>query len=93
MSPQTLSALLLGVALCAGGARAAEPDPAPPASSAQPSVPDELRDTLPGGSRLGDAPELPGARVDVLPQPTQIRIDVKRQAPPEDEKQAPPASR
>jgi hypothetical protein len=81
MSRATLSAVLLGAALCAGAARAAEPDPAPPAS-AGPAVPDELRDTLPGGSRLGDAPELPGASIDVLPRPTQIRIEVKRQVPP-----------
>jgi hypothetical protein len=46
---------------------------------------EELRDTLPGGARLGDAPELPHATVDVLPRPTRIRIVVRRQAPPVEE--------
>lgn len=76
MSRRALSVLLLGAAVLAAGARAAEPEP---------EVPDELRDTLPGGSRLGDAPELPSASIDVLPKPTQITIRVKRQAPPKAE--------
>jgi hypothetical protein len=72
MSRRAVSVWLLG-ALLAAGAHGADP---------QPAVPEELRDTLPGGSRLGDAPELPGASIDVLPRPTQISIQVKRQAPP-----------
>ena len=73
MSGRTLSALILVAILLAGGAPAEEADPP------------ELRETLPGGSRLGDAPELPRASVDVLPRPTQIRIVVRRRAPPADD--------
>jgi hypothetical protein len=68
-----LLAALLGAA-----ARAEETPPAPRSQD----LPAELRETLPGGSRLGDAPELPRAAVDVLPRPTQLRIDVRREAPP-----------
>jgi len=74
VSRRTLSAALLATALLALVARAADPEP---------PIPEELRDTLPGGSRLGDAPDLPRASVDVLPKPTEIRIEVKRRAPPE----------
>jgi hypothetical protein len=76
MSRHTLSAALLATALLALAARAADPEP---------QLPEELRDTLPGGSRLGDAPDLPHASVDVLPKPTEIRIEVKRQAQPRGE--------
>jgi hypothetical protein len=65
--------LLLISAALVGGAPADEADPP------------ELRETLPGGSQLGDAPELPRAEVDVLPRPTRLRIQVQRRAPPPDE--------
>lgn len=77
MSRQAVSALTLAAVLSAGVARAEGDDPVPPAP-----LPIELRGTLPGGSRLGDAPELPRASADVLPRPTQIRIRVRRRAPP-----------
>jgi hypothetical protein len=81
MSRQTVRALALGAALFAGVARAEEAE-----QRAQPAaLPDELRETLPGGSRLGDAPELPRALLEVLPRPTQIQIRVRRQAPPADD--------
>jgi hypothetical protein len=76
MPHRTVIAALLGAALLAPLARSAEPVS---------ELPDELRDTLPGGSKLGDAPELPHASVDVLPRPTRIEIQVKRQAPPKKE--------
>ena len=79
-SGDPLSALVLASALLAAGAHAGEARVAPDPDSAE--IPAELRDTLPGGSRLGDAPELPHTKVDVLPRPTQVRIHVKRQAPP-----------
>ena len=72
MSRRTLSAALLATALLTPAARGADPEP---------PIPEQLRDTLPGGSRLGDTPDLPHASVDVLPKPTEIRIEVKRQAP------------
>jgi hypothetical protein len=80
MSRQTLSALVLAAALSAGVAHAEEAE-----RPAQAPVPPELRETLPGGSRLGDAPELPRAKLDLLPRPTQIRIRVRREAPPADD--------
>jgi hypothetical protein len=72
---------MLVLALAAAHARA-EGGPAPTAAAPAPEeIPAELRDTLPGGTRLGSAPELPSARIDVLPQPTQVRIHVRRRAP------------
>jgi hypothetical protein len=71
---------MAAIALAAGAASAQEP--AEPDAQA---LPEELRDTLPGGAHLGDAPELPHATIDVLPRPTRIRIVVRRQAPPVEE--------
>jgi hypothetical protein len=81
MSRQAVSALGLAAILSAAVAHAEQAEPPPKPAP----LPVELRETLPGGSRLGDAPELPRARVDVLPPPTQIRIRVRRQAPPAEE--------
>jgi hypothetical protein len=76
-----LIAAALVLALLAAHARA-EGAPAPRAAAPAPDeIPAELRDTLPGGSRVGAAPELPSGRIDVLPQPTQVRIHVRRRAP------------
>ena len=82
MSGKAVITLVLGAALLAGTVRAGEAAPPVTSEPGPAEMPAELRDTLPGGSRLDDAPELPRASVDVLPRPTPVRIQVKRQAPP-----------
>ena len=78
MSRSAVIAVLLAVS---APAAAQQPDPDRGASPAE--IPAELRETLPGGSRVGAARELPGAVVDLLPKPTKLTIRVRREAAPE----------
>jgi hypothetical protein len=79
MSRSAVIAVLLALAV---EAEAQEPD-----RGARPSqIPAELRETLPGGSRAGEARELPGAVVDLLPKPTRITVRVRREAATERER-------
>jgi len=73
-------AAVIAAALAFAASARAQEVPAEPAIR-PPAIPEELRETLPGGSRAGTARELPGATVDFLPKPTQVRIMLRRAAP------------